>query len=1180
MATTPPVPLPPPIDASSVDKLQLAADRSAINWHSFVGSIRRVLQDAFVGPYCVFDVLLRRPQALQPTAPNHPGRPGTLPPCTYVHRHGPHAGTPCGQTNHPPATCFKALDDAWFDRGNTGTPPRWNSVTPRPSLVDIQTLPSFLPAHLRLLTPSPPSQPQQFQQHQQQYFSQQQQPQFLQQQQPPLFQPQQPPQQQFFQQQQQPPQYLPPQWQQQPMPFGAAAMVAHASLAPPTWGSIPSGPPSVPDSQGSFLGDVAAAPSVASMYPSAINETSFQYPVSPPPPSSPTLDFVLDSGATEAALKDAGTLTPLPLPTQVHGADSPSHALTSPPSSAPLSPPVRSQVSTSLPFATNSSLTENSKVSVLPSFTPDLPITVISTKPPLVVLSCPFPFAPALAFTRSAHPIPLSVMLPLVLVLPPVLFPLSLPLKYPPPLLHFPPPSPLLLPPSPPPPPLPSPTQQSFCITDSAIPTSPHFAPLSPLASFTASLPPYLPSPPLLLPHAHHAFMASLSNPPITAIPPLQPPPLTLSTWISGVPIPSAPVLAVVINWAEQCRNHFKRPIGHLHSDDGGEFINNTLATFFKLHGIQQTSTFPHSPKQNGIAESRIRDNTKIARCLIAHVSNPSSLWSYALHHAALLLNLRSHPQHPSSSPTELWSKAKPDAASLRVWGCKSFVLIPPADRSRAAGKLAPRALECVYLGHNRDSPGYLFLHPPTNRLIRSIDIVFDESIPYYSTPPPDPLPPPSRPLAWTDTVLPPLLPPSPLLPPVAAPLPPSSSANQKQHPGQQQQQQQPAQQQGQQQQRQRHRATSRSSPFLLPRMHSHSLDKVFGAPPPASIQLHEDSHEEFLNIRHHTPFLATIFTPSTFKEAIACPDADRWIAAIFLECEAFIRNNSFVDVPLPTDANLVEGKWVFRVKQLPGEYPVYKARYCAKGFTQTWAEDYWFTYAPTAKPPTLRTLLDVGARDNMEICSMDVSNAILQGDLHERIFLLQPPGCTGKLLRGSSATFAAPMTTPSLLVAPPLPSFRALATPPGPTRSPTAAPLKATASPSAVALLAGARHAPPPFPSPPARLSSTLAPLAAQESRWLCFLLVELGAPQPCPTLWCDNASTIHLTQDPVYHARSKHIELRYFFIRELVQRGLLAVRKIAAEANLADIFTKALLRPAHPALLRLIGLTRPGAP
>ncbi|CAI7846245.1 unnamed protein product [Closterium sp. NIES-54] len=103
---------------------------------------------------------------------------------------------------------------------------------------------------------------------------------------------------------------------------------------------------------------------------------------------------------------------------------------------------------------------------------------------------------------------------------------------------------------------------------------------------------------------------------------------------------------------------------------------------------------------------------------------------------------------------------------------------------------------------------------------------------------------------------------------------------------------------------------------------------------------------------------------------------------------------------------------------------------------------------------------------------------------------------------------------------------------------------------------------------------------MAAQESRWLCFLLAELGAPQRCPTLWCDNASTIHLTQDPVFHGRSKHIELRYFFIRDLVQQGLIAVRKIAAEANLADIFTKALLRPAHSTLLRLIGLAPPGVP
>ncbi|CAI7932467.1 unnamed protein product [Closterium sp. NIES-54] len=55
---------------------------------------------------------------------------------------------------------------------------------------------------------------------------------------------------------------------------------------------------------------------------------------------------------------------------------------------------------------------------------------------------------------------------------------------------------------------------------------------------------------------------------------------------------------------------------------------------------------------------------------------------------------------------------------------------------------------------------------------------------------------------------------------------------------------------------------------------------------------------------------------------------------------------------------------------------------------------------------------------------------------------------------------------------------------------------------------------------------------MAAQEARWLTFLLQELGYPQPTPTLWCDNKSTIHLAQDPVYHTSTKHIELRHFFM------------------------------------------------
>ncbi|CAI7914882.1 unnamed protein product [Closterium sp. NIES-54] len=126
----------------------------------------------------------------------------------------------------------------------------------------------------------------------------------------------------------------------------------------------------------------------------------------------------------------------------------------------------------------------------------------------------------------------------------------------------------------------------------------------------------------------------------------------------------------------------------------------------------------------------------------------------------------------------------------------------------------------------------------------------------------------------------------------------------------------------------------------------------------------------------------------------MACPNSPLWLAAIIKELEAFIANSSFVDLPRPpASTNVVKGKWVFRVKQLPGEPPVYKARYCAKGFTQRYAVDFFDTFSPTAKPATVRAVLDLAARLNMEIHSMDVSNTFLQGVLRKLIYMERPAG-------------------------------------------------------------------------------------------------------------------------------------------------------------------------------------------
>ncbi|CAI7781429.1 unnamed protein product [Closterium sp. NIES-53] len=84
---------------------------------------------------------------------------------------------------------------------------------------------------------------------------------------------------------------------------------------------------------------------------------------------------------------------------------------------------------------------------------------------------------------------------------------------------------------------------------------------------------------------------------------------------------------------------------------------------------------------------------------------------------------------------------------------------------------------------------------------------------------------------------------------------------------------------------------------------------------------------------------------------------------------------------------------------------------------------------------------------------------------------------------------------------------------------------------------------------------------MAAQELRWLTYLLTDLGE-QPCspPVLYVDNKAMLALCREHRLEHRTKHIALRYFLARELQQRGQLRLAYVASQANTADIFTKAL--------------------
>ncbi|CAI7798633.1 unnamed protein product [Closterium sp. NIES-53] len=89
---------------------------------------------------------------------------------------------------------------------------------------------------------------------------------------------------------------------------------------------------------------------------------------------------------------------------------------------------------------------------------------------------------------------------------------------------------------------------------------------------------------------------------------------------------------------------------------------------------------------------------------------------------------------------------------------------------------------------------------------------------------------------------------------------------------------------------------------------------------------------------------------------------------------------------------------------------------------------------------------------------------------------------------------------------------------------------------------------------------------MAAQELRWLTYLLTGLGEPpRSPPVLYVDNKAMLALCREQRLEHRTKHIALRYFLARELQQRGQLRLAYVASEANIADVFTKALAPCDH---------------
>ncbi|KAI5324552.1 hypothetical protein L3X38_033625 [Prunus dulcis] len=167
-------------------------------------------------------------------------------------------------------------------------------------------------------------------------------------------------------------------------------------------------------------------------------------------------------------------------------------------------------------------------------------------------------------------------------------------------------------------------------------------------------------------------------------------------------------------------------------TDNGGEYVNNTLASFFLAQGIIHQMTTPFTPLQNGVSERKNRQLLEVARSFMLDMSVSHHLWGHAVLSATYLINRTPSRVLDFKTPHDVFgdhvfpvsiSKLPP-----KVFRCVVYVHVYSHQRS----KLDHCALRCVFIGYSSTQKGYKCYHPPTQKVHVTLDVTFHEEVPYY----------------------------------------------------------------------------------------------------------------------------------------------------------------------------------------------------------------------------------------------------------------------------------------------------------------------------------------------------------------------------------------------------------------------------------------------------------------
>jgi hypothetical protein len=342
---------------------------------------------------------------------------------------------------------------------------------------------------------------------------------------------------------------------------------------------------------------------------------------------------------------------------------------------------------------------------------------------------------------------------------------------------------------------------------------------------------------------------------------------------------------------------------------------------------------------------------------------------------------------------------------------------------------------------------------------------------------------------------------------------------------------------------------------------------------------------------------------PLTLKEALASNDADKWKMAMQDELDSLHHNNTWELTELPHGRKAIGSKWIFRIKRDEhGNVERYKARLVAQGFSQLYGIDYQETFSPVVRYASIRILIALATQYDYEIHQMDVTTAYLNGELEEEIFMKQPEGfqqgnlvCRlNKSLYGLKQSGRAWYSViDAFLIS--LKFKRNDADHGVYSRYTNNSIIYITLYVDDLIIIGNSMPA---VNQIKLELSSKFKMKDLGELHYILGIQVTRNRKQGTTTLSqhkyiedilarynMTNAkpvgapldTSVKLTKNPVHHKRTKHIDIKYHYVRDAISNKQIDIIYCPTEDNIADVLTKGLSKQKHLPLTKQLGLLDP---